>query len=267
MIAKDLMTQDYISIDGNETLSKLLGRFITKKQKEAVVMDGNKYMGVVSKKNILDSRIDASKVKVHKYARDVHMLEENASIKRTCEYMVMSDSHLLPITYNDRRMKGVVFAKDVIRELKIHAKGYKARDIERTALVTLKDDDDIGKAISTLKHSRISHIPIIDSSGNLAGVISTIDILEKFTLFAPMRQGSGSAKLRMGATKKQRNLMEMPLESFMSKDVWQAEENDDLTKVIDEMLDKEISDVVITKNKKPVGIITIKDVLRLFSIV
>jgi acetyl-CoA synthetase len=267
MQAKDLMTQDYISVDKNDVLSKLLGKFITKKQKEAVIVDGNKYAGIVSKTSILDSRIAANKVKIKKYLKDVHKLDRNSELKRACEYMVLSDSHTLPILYEDGRIEGVVFAKDLIKELKSHAKGYKVKDIERTGLVTLEHDAAIGKAISILRHNKISHILIVDNFGYITGLLSTIDILDKFMLFPSKRQGSDNAKNRMGATRKERNLMNMPVGNYMSKNIAAVSEDEELTNAIDIMLNKGISDVVVTKGKEPVGIITVKDILRLFSVV
>jgi CBS domain-containing protein len=267
MLVKDLMTKDYISIDKDEALSRLLGRFIAKKQKEAIILDDGNYFGIAAKKSMLDSRINANSVKVRKYVKDVNRVEKDADLKRACELMVMADSHILPVVDGNGKVEGVVFAKDIIRELKSHAKGYKAKDIDRTGLVKLSYDTRLGKAINILRHSKISHIPIVDLFDNLIGVLSIIDILERFMLFPSKRQGSDSAKNRMGATRKQRSLMDMPIESFMSKNVWQADEDDELSKVIDDMLDKEISDVVVTKYKKPVAIITVKDVLRLFSVV
>jgi CBS domain-containing protein len=267
MLVKDLMTKDYISIDKDEALSRLLGRFIAKKQKEAVVLDGDRYFGIAAKKSMLDSRINVDSVKIRKYVRDVHRLEKDATLQRACELMVMSDSHILPIIDSNGKVEGVIFAKDLIRELKSHAKGYKVKDIEKTGLVKINYDTRLGKAINILRHSKISHIPVVDLFDNLIGVLSIIDILEKFMLFPSKRQGSDNAKNRLGATRKQISLMDMSIENFMSKNVWQADENEELTEAIDEMLDKEISDVIVTKYKKPVGIITVKDVLRLFSVV
>lgn len=267
MLVKDLMTKDYISIDKDEALSRLLGRFIAKKQKEAIITDDGRYFGIAAKKGMLDSRINVNSVKIRKYVRDVHRLEKDTSLKKACEFMVMSDSHILPVVDSNDKVEGVVFAKDLIRELKSHAKGYRAKDVEKTGLVKLEYDARLGKAINILRHSNVSHIPIVDLFDNLIGILSTIDILEKFMLFPSKRQGSDNAKNRLGATRKQMNLMDMTVENFMSKNVWQADENDELAKVIDEMLDEEVSDVIITKDKKPVGIITVKDVLRLFSVV
>jgi len=267
MQVMELITQDYISIDQNETVSRLFGRFITRKQKEAVVLDGKKCVGIVSKKAMLDSRLKADEVKIKKFIKHVNKLDKGTSLKKTCEQMVVSDCHILPVLYDDKRVEGVVLAKDLIRRLRKHAIGYKAKDIERTNLVKMDYHDPVGKAINTIRHNDVSHIPIIELSGHLVGLVSTIDILEKFMLFPAKREGGKRVRGDISDSVKQHDLMKMPIQNYMSKNVEVVKEDDDLVKVIDIMVDKNLSDVVIMKDEKPAGIITVKDILRLFSVV
>ncbi|MBW2992527.1 CBS domain-containing protein [Candidatus Woesearchaeota archaeon] len=267
MLAKDLMTQDYISVDQKDTVSKLLGRFITKKQKQAIVLDGNKYMGIVDKKIMLNSRIKVDEVKVKKFVKSVHKLDKDAKIRKACEQMAVSDCHILPILYDDGRVEGVVLAKDIISRWKNHAKGYKVRDIERGKLTTLEYHTPIGKVISVLRHSNLSHIPIVEFSGHLVGIVSPIDILEKFSIFPAKRFGGKNIREDLSSSMKERSLMDMPIQSYITRNVETVKEDDELEKAIDIMLDKNLSDVIIISKEKPTGIITIKDILRLFSVV
>lgn len=268
MPARDIMTQDFISIDQNDVVSKLLGKFILKKQKEAVILDGNKYLGVVSKKAMLNSRMKADEAKIRKFVKRVGKIDKNYNLKKVCEQMVSSDSHILPILYGDGRVEGAVLAKDVISALKKHAKGYTIRDIERTNLVTFDYLTPVGKAINTLRHSKISHIPVTDLKEKLVGVVSTIDVLEKFSIFPSKRFGGKNIRCAaLSSPMKERDLMKMPLQNYMSKNVETADEDDNLEKAIDIMLGKGLSDVIITKDSKPTGIVAVKDILRLFSVV
>lgn len=267
MLAKDLMTQSYVSVDQKDTVSKLLGKFITKKQKQAIVLDGNKYVGIVDKKAMLKSRIKVDEVKVKKFVKNVHKLDGDASLKEACEQMCVSDCHILPILYDDGRIEGVVLAKDLIKELKSHARGYSCKDIERGKLTTLEYHTPIGKVITTLRHSNLSHVPIVEFSGHLVGVISPIDILEKFSIFPSKRVGGKRIRGEMTASMKERDLMNMPINSYITRNVECVEEEYHLEKAIDIMINKDLSDVIVITKEKPTGIITVKDVLRLFSVV
>lgn len=267
MQAYEIMTQDFISIDQNDVISKLLGRFITKKQKEAIVVDGNKYLGIVSKKSMLNSRMKADEVKIKKFIKRVSKINKNYDLKKVCEQMVSSDTHILPILYEDRRIEGALLAKDVIAAKIKHAKGYKVKDIERTQLTTFDYLTAVGKVINTLRHSKISHIPVTDLKNKLVGVVSTIDILEKFSIFPAKRFGGKNIRQNLSSSMKERDLMKLPLQNYMSKNVETVNEDDELEEAIDIMLNRSLSDVIITKDNIPIGIITVKDVLRLFSVV
>ena len=267
MLAKDLMTQDYVSVDQKDTVSKLLGKLITKKQKQAIVLDGKKYLGVVDKKAMLDSRLKVDEAKIKKFLKKTAKLDNETHIRKACEQMVSSDCQILPLTDKEGKVEGAVLAKDIIKRWANHAKGYTAKDIEREKLVTVDYNDPIGKVINIIRHSNLSHIPVVELAGNISGVVSTIDILEKFFIFPSKREGGKRIRGEMTDAMKERDLMKMPIQNYMSKDIETAKEDDSLTKVIDIMTEKGLSDVIITREDKPIGIVTTKDILRLFSVV
>jgi len=267
MQVKDAMTKDYISVDKNETLSKLLGKLLKRKQKDAIIVDGDKYVGVVEKRCMLNSRLQVNEIKMRHFIKNAHVVGKEEDLRKVCEEMVASDSNILPVVNENRKVEGVVFARDVISSLQSHAKGYKAKDIERTKLITLEPDTPVGKAINMLVHSNINHVPVTDSQGKLAGIIGTLDLLEKFFLFPMKRQHTKHMQGKMNSPEKQKSLMKLPISNEMTKSVEIVEEEEPLTKAVDIMIRKNLSDVVITRNGMPTGIITIKDVLRLFSVV
>jgi CBS domain-containing protein len=162
---------------------------------------------------------------------------------------------------------GVVNAKDVITALKNHAKGYSIRQIEKTDLITFDYSAPIGKVITTLKTRPISHLPITDKNGNLIGVVSIMDILEKLLIYPPMRSGSAKSRGRLKGSMKKKDSLKSPIENEMSKNVQTMTEDHTLIEAIDLMLNKNLSDVIIIKDNKPTGIITVKDILKLFSVV
>lgn len=60
---------------------------------------------------------------------------------------------------------------------------YQARDVMNTKVVTVASDATINETIELLLGNHISGAPVVDSKGNLVGVISEFQLLE--TIFDP----------------------------------------------------------------------------------
>ena len=58
MIAKELISKDYVKVDQNDTISKLIGQLKRKKEKSAVVLSGNNYVGVINKRLLIKTKLD-----------------------------------------------------------------------------------------------------------------------------------------------------------------------------------------------------------------
>lgn len=273
--AQDLMRKDYISVDIKDTVSQLIGALKKTHEHYALVFDGKKYLGVVSKRFLLTSRIDPSTMKVgniiskrskSKSAFYVPELSPETDIKEICRLMAGADSHLLPVMEKDKVL-GVVQASDIVKEV---AREYSKITCQRfsPALITAKETDGIYKAIDTFSRKSIDHLPIVDKNDSLIGMVSMSDIIDN-----PQFWGTTAQKIPRAASHKpgkktgyqhgeKTKMSSLPIKNLLSRrQICCTSPETKIPEAVSMMEAEGVCSIVLVKNSKPVGIFTLKDIL------
>ncbi len=273
--AQDLMRKDYISVDIKDTVSQLIGALKKTHEHYALVFDGKKYLGVVSKRFLLTSRIDPSKMKVgnviskrskSKSAFYVPELSPETDIKEICKLMGGVDSHLLPVMEKEKVL-GVVQASDVVKEI---AREYAKITCQRFSpiLITAKATDGIYKAIDTFSRKSIDHLPIVDEKDELIGMVAMSDLLDN-----PQFWGSPAMKISQAASHQpskhtgygqgeKTKMSGLPIKNLLSRrQICCTTPETKIPEAVSMMEAEGVCSIVLVKNNKPVGIFTLKDLL------
>jgi acetoin utilization protein AcuB len=114
-------------------------------------------------------------------------------------------------------------------------------------LVVIHWSENLQSAAEIMKAKKIRHLPVVDESGHVVGLLSDRDlsrvsaVLEKF--------GVGLVVPTL-------------VRDAMSWPVITADEDTSVVQVAQRMLDNKISSVIITKNDQVRGIVTNQDMLR-----
>jgi CBS domain-containing protein len=114
----------------------------------------------------------------------------------------------------------------------------KIHDLMQTPVHTLQRHNTVADARKLVKRRRLSSIPIVGSDEELLGIVSTTDLVES-----------------------ERELT--PLGSLMTKRVYSVPEYNDVSAAARVMRRHRIHHVVVTKEKKVVGILSSFDLLGL----
>ncbi|MDM8569594.1 CBS domain-containing protein [Thiotrichales bacterium HSG1] len=127
------------------------------------------------------------------------------------------------------------------------------KDLMSHELYTLKPTDTIQQARELMLKKRIRHIPIIEENGKFAGLLTKQDVLEV----------SVSALADIGL--KERNELEshVPISEVMISEVVIAEENTNLIKAANFMLQQKHGCLPVFKDSKIIGILTESDFVKL----
>jgi CBS domain-containing protein len=119
----------------------------------------------------------------------------------------------------------------------------KAKDIMSTNITTIHPDATIYDAVNLLYNKRVSGLPVVDSDGKLAGIISENDVLN--LVF------SGSAR----STK---------VSDVMTKSVVTFSPDSDVDKISLTISEKKYRRVIITDaDNRVVGIVSRHDIIRI----
>jgi len=118
-----------------------------------------------------------------------------------------------------------MIAKQIMGRVKAPRKNAKGRDIARTMI-----------------SQEYCHLPVVDESDNVIGIISEFDLLK--------------------AVKAGKNLEEVTAEELMSTNVVSVKETDTIDAVIDIMTTQYIISLPVVKNGKLVGVINRRNILH-----
>ncbi|MFQ5620461.1 MAG: CBS domain-containing protein [Candidatus Nanoarchaeia archaeon] len=258
----EIMSNKYCRVSLGDTISTLFGKCRRAKHFYSVILDkSGKYKGVADKRKLLKLKIDASKTKVSKVLTRVPELSENDDLDEALRLFWTSDVHALPVLRKGS-VVGMLRVTDLLSALRTRLRGVKAEEVGCNSLITLKENDPMSKAINTCKTKKIGRLPIVSANGKILGICTVEDILYRYHLF-PTRKGS-RLRSKSGRTNPptEESKTKLPIGNIMSPLLWTVRPNDSATKVVDLFQQHDIGSVLMTLHNSPVGIVTVKDVLR-----
>jgi CBS domain-containing protein len=119
------------------------------------------------------------------------------------------------------------------------------RDLMHPGILTCKPDATLGQVAVLLNQHHVHALIVADRDGRALGIISDFDLLagewlsSDFESLATMRSLTAS------------DLMSHPVDS--------VESNAPLSEAVNQLIEKEISRLLVTENEKPVGVISLSD--------
>lgn len=245
---QDLILKKYNSISIDYTVSKSM--VAINKDKFVVVMKGNSYYGIVTKKSLLRVGVSLPDEKIKNITFRAPILTRTMDSDAVAELFVNSGMPAL-VVFDGNKIDGVLTRTDFLKE--VVAAEIGAEKVEAVAtrdVVTVKPSDNLAKALSLFKEHNISKLVVVDSE--VKGVISITNILNYFV---------NSSKLNVD------NLKSTLVKNIMKEEVYFVTESDTLKKAIDTFAKNQTSSLVVFSgkifNKKHslFGIITKTDIL------
>ncbi|MDH3677990.1 MAG: CBS domain-containing protein [Nitrosopumilus sp.] len=142
----------------------------------------------------------------------------------------------------DKKPVGIITEKDLAKSISVFSKKpigkIMVRDIMTKNLVTAPLDASIQYCANLMKKHEISSVVVVSKNHKLVGVITKTDLVSTFLI-----QSTAS----------------LPISKIMTKKVITVSPNESIFEVESVLFNNNISRIVVTKNKSPVGIITYRD--------
>ncbi len=283
--AQDILRTDFILATVDDTVSSLIGQMERHDECYAVVFEKNDYKGIVAKKWLLSSRIDPASMKIRNLLTHrsksktpfyVPKLSPDTELKEIARLMATADVHALPVIAEEHKKDhviGMVHAEDVIAALRTYYVRVRADELGSMKLVTIQEDEEIGKAINIMSKQNIGRVVVVDSQNKLIGILSLTDIILDVSVFPRARMhmaksGSRQQGKRAGVgVGEKTNILTLPVHNILTHvpNCATVPPEESVAQVIDLMVKQEISSVVLVKKDIPVGIVTTKDILQDFG--
>jgi len=113
--------------------------------------------------------------------REPACCEPGESIVRAAQLMKTEDIGAVPVVESSagRRLVGIVTDRDIVVKVlagSVRIDGASVRDAMTQNPVTVREDDDVNRALSAMADRKVRRIPVVDESGTLRGIIAQADI-------------------------------------------------------------------------------------------
>jgi CBS domain-containing protein len=229
-----------------------------KKLGAVVILKNGEYYGVVDERSIFRTRtlkpLNFSKnFSIGKFARKLPLLDSETSLNRLISYFHEFSAKALPYQ-EGKRIKGVVkreVALSTILSLHIISK-VKVGDIMSTPVIAIDYKANVAQAASTMEKNRIARLVVLNT-GRLAGLISMRDILDNLTNPQERPPAFRSSTF---------SLSNIPIQNIMRTPVYTIDYGMPADSAIKQLLENRISSLVVTRSNKPVGIISVRDIIE-----
>lgn len=251
-LVRDAMSTSFIAMSAEDSLTRAKGIFESKHPPLIVVLQGEKFVGIVTERVLLKPRINPLEVKVSSVALMPPKLGPDDNMCRAARLMVENNLKALPVI-EDGKVVGLLTVKDVVSSCSNFLKGVKVRDVMTRDPVVISVDDTIGKAVSLMRDVGVSRLPVVDNN-ELRGIITLHDLITRIIL--PREKSSiGDVigeKVRT-LSYRVRDIMTTPVHTAFP---WEP-----VQRALDRMEQYDIDSLVVVEDRKVVGIITLIDIL------
>jgi len=251
-LVRDAMSTSFVVMDAEEPLTRAKGIFETKHPPLIVILEGEKFVGIVTERVLLKPRINPSAVKVASVAVVPPRLSPDDNICKAARLMIENNLKALPVI-QDERVVGLLTVKDVVSSCSKFLKGTKVRDVMTRDPVVISVDDTIGRAISLMRDVGVSRLPVVENN-ELRGIITLHDLITRIIL--PKEKASIGdligEKVRT-LSYRVRDVMTTPVHTAFP---WEP-----VQRALDRMDQYDVSSLVVVEDRRVVGIVTLIDVL------
>lgn len=256
MKIKDFMSKDLVCIDVDRSLRDVR-RFMEKNEiSRLLVKDKDKIIGIITERDVADRLGDWRERKIsdsHIYVStecsyDLIKINLNQSLSEAASLMLDKGISSLAVC-DDGNIIGIITKTDLIKSLrdsKLLVKKYMSKPA-----ISLSLGSSLLQARKLRLERKIKRI-IIVLDGKVVGVVTEKDIAKALGMFRKVAEGKHWDE----------RLKKIEVGDVMSRDVICIDENDILGKVVEIMLEKNISGLPVLKDKKLIGMITKTDLVR-----
>ena len=229
-----------------------------KKLGAVVVVKDGEYYGVVDDRSIFRSRglkpMDFSKkVSIGKFAKKVPVIDSATSLTRLIGYFHEFSAKALPYQ-EGKKFTGMVkreMALGTILSTHVISKS-KVGDVMSAPVISVSSDANLAQAESLMEKNKIARLVVIDG-GSISGLLSQRDILEMYSKpqerLPELKQNSFS-------------LANVTVKSVMKMPIYTIDYGMPADAAIRQLLERKISSLVVTRGNKPVGLVTIRDLIE-----
>ncbi|MCF2241909.1 CBS domain-containing protein, partial [Halobacterium salinarum] len=259
MDISDIAANDYVEVDAEQRLGKVRSLFERENPKGVIVTEAGAYDGVITERQLIQSHI-GDDTRVAAMVTDAPKVSRTEDVRETARMLVEGGTKIAPV-FEAGSLWGVITEDAILDAVLANLDALDVRDIYTEHVVTVDEDDSMGRVINLLREHGISRLPVVDDAGLLSGIVTRYDIVD-FVVRDTEKTTVGD---RSGEIER---LLDLPVSDEMTSPVKTASFDDSVRDAVDDMLAHDYSGVIVTPDddeRAVGGILTKTDVLRALS--
>ena len=251
----DVFSKKFFTVNQDDSLSKCIELF--KKETASVVAvldDKGKYVGVITNRWILRSRLDPANAKVKALMRPAPKVTPDMTIGEAAKLMIESDVRELPV-FEKNKLIGFITDEHVIHSALTKEWGNtKVETIMTKAPHVIEADRSVGAVLSLFREYGISHVPVMEK-GQPVGIITIQNIIEN--IFQPQRRQTVGDIVGEKASP-----LNIPAKGIMTTALIAVQPDATLREAEKKMHSANVSCLIVMSKDKLVGLMTKLDFLE-----
>ena len=129
--------------------------------------------------------------------REVAACRPGDSLADAAAVMWRRDCGAVPVVGEDGGVAGILTDRDICMALatrRAYASEVRVGEVMSRDVVSCTPEDDAEEALEVMRQRQLRRLPVIDSHGRLAGILSVADVLRR------TRKGGGRRRVKRGET-------------------------------------------------------------------
>ena len=262
-LATIVKKDNIITASPDVSLTQALARLSTSHDAAFVFDEKNKYLGVVNPYYALIRSSHPGNAKAVHCLHHPPKIYVDYSLPKVASLLIESKIHYLPVFDRKEKFLGIISARRILKNLSnlaVFKKPIKeALRFRKRPLTVVYDDETVAQAINLFKSTKLSKLVVINRDMKLKGILSYYDLI------AFMLEGKKPNGGRREIVGNKVHLFNQRVRNYMKTYVLSLRNDNLVADAFRLIIDKKIGSVVVVDEERhPIGIVTTRDLLRLF---
>jgi len=266
--ASDIANEDPVSLQKDDSIHKVKNRMEENGLRAVPVTSESGFEGMVSYRELIRAvQFDPNSTSLEKVMHQPPEFDEDDSLVDLCHLRIESGRKTLVNTSGNDLVSLVGDAEfaDALGKVNELDDTSTSRLVSED-LVSVFERDSIEKARHAMLDNDVSRLPVLDSDGNLAGILRSTDILELIS--DGERQGRGGRTSRQGSVDinadydgEKHRLSGVNVEELMEREYQTFNKHASASRVLDHMNSGGFHEAIYVDGRYPEAILTSKDLI------
>lgn len=269
--AKEIMDPDPLTVEKTSSITSVIDSMEEEGLRAVAVENDGDYVGAISYRELIrHAQFASGDTKLEKVTHEAPEFDPSDSLVDLARLRINSGRKLL-VHVENGKLQSIVSDKefmDVSRRIK-EFENYSTRNLASHELVEAFEHDSISKVRHMMLDNNISRIPVLDSEGNLTGIVRSTDLLRMLIKHQSPNPGGTSGKslkdTQIAGGDEKDAMSEIDIKEIMSRNTLEIEGFGPVQNAVELMVKNGESDIMITDSGYPEAILTVKDLVKYIS--